>query len=658
MDYYGPYTKDFLPTFFPGLANEVSEDHVEKPHQDTHGKLEKSTSTRKPNEVKTDKAKMMGEKDASTTGDSAVGFSKWFKAAGKPYVVMVISIAALTQVTRIISDWWISQWTNDTFGHQQTWYISIYGALVFMFFVFLLARGASFYGVNRRASTRLHNRMFRRIIRAPLVFFTLTPLGRVLNCFSRDQDMVDETLPDTAIMLMVYSLILTTTLVLVCITLPYYSIVAFCLLGSFFYLQLYYIRSSKLMKTLASSTNSPIFAHVSESLQGIAVVRAFNAQNRFERDSMTLVDRNSKAVYNLDHIQLWLAFRLDTIGSLLVFATSMFCVISDDITPSGAGLAISSTIQKLVFFSWVVRSFSEAQSQVNSVERITYYSEQPEQEAASVIENNRPSDDWPKQGEVRYDAVSMSYFKDGKPALNSVNFTIRAEEKVGVVGRTGSGKSSLIIALFRLCEPEEGKIFVDEDDTSRFGLSDLRSHLSIIPQEPVLFKGTVRSNLDPFGRYNDTQLWDAISLAHLKDTVNELSEKLESPVAENGDNFSLGQKQLFCLARAILNKSKVLVLDEATAAMDLETDSLIRHTIRRVFADRTVITIAHRLDTIIDSDRILVMDAGHVLEFDTPAALLSQPNSSFSQLVEQCGSSAQALREAAMAHKPYHAHNE
>jgi ABC-type multidrug transport system fused ATPase/permease subunit len=252
----------------------------------------------------------------------------------------------------------------------------------------------------------------------------------------------------------------------------------------------------------------------------------------------------------------------------------------------------------------------------------------------------------------------MSYFKDGKPALNSVNFTIRPEEKVGVVGRTGSGKSSLIIALFRLCEPEEGKIFVDEDDTSRYGLSDLRSHLAIIPQEPVLFKGTVRSNLDPFDRYNDTQLWDAIGLAHLKDTVNELPEKLESPVAENGDNFSLGQKQLFCLARAILNKSKVLVLDEATAAMDLETDSLIRHTIRRVFADRTVITIAHRLDTIIDSDRILVMDAGHVLEFDTPAALLSLPNSSFSQLVEQCGSSAQALREAAIAHKPYHAHHE
>jgi ABC-type multidrug transport system fused ATPase/permease subunit len=244
----------------------------------------------------------------------------------------------------------------------------------------------------------------------------------------------------------------------------------------------------------------------------------------------------------------------------------------------------------------------------------------------------------------------MSYFAQSPLVLKGVSFAVSPGEKIGIVGRTGSGKSTLLMALFRMVEPRMGRVSIDGLDTSRLSLSELRSHIAIIPQEPVMFAGTVRSNLDPFNDHPDIELWRVLDKCQLGGVVRSHPAGLAMPVANSGSNWSLGQQQLFCLARAMLNPSRLLVLDEATAALDLETDALVQAMVRRDFADRTVMTIAHRLDSIIDCDRILVMAAGKLVEFDTPWALLQEPRSVFAQLCEQTGGQYAVLRAAAERH--------
>jgi len=276
-------------------------------------------------------------------------------------------------------------------------------------------------------------------------------------------------------------------------------------------------------------------------------------------------------------------------------------------------------------------------------------------EAEARIRTTEPSGIWPSEGRVFIDSLFLRYSAHTPTVLKGVTLEIKPAEKIGIVGRTGSGKTSLLMSFFRLLEPESGHITIDGINISTLGLSDLRSRIAIIPQEPVLFMGTIRSNLDPFNKHTDDELWDALECANLKTVVQEMPSQLNNIVLENGSNYSLGQKQLFCFSRAVLNQSKLLVFDEATAAMDLETDTMIQRTIRNVFANRTILTIAHRLDTVIDSDRIIVMEAGHVVEFDTPANLLSNREGIFTKLVEQTGTdSATALREIAFRHIPSH----
>jgi len=384
--------------------------------------------------------------------------------------------------------------------------------------------------------------------------------------------------------------------------------------------------------------------------------------------------------------------RCDLLGAILVVVTCLLSVaLREELGAAAVGLAISNSIQVLVFFTWVVRGVADSVSRFDAVERITTFATQvPTEDVAieiaatpkrsglgSLIRRRKKDVDvvftgvvavsaedevpggrvavektktrqglWPSSGAIKFEDVCLRYFPGAPLALRHVSFTIADAEKVGVVGRTGSGKTTMLMALFRMFKLAKGRILVDSVDISTLPLELVRSSIAIIPQEPVMFKGTVRSNLDPFGELSDADLWEALSLVSLRKSISEMPGGLDAHVADGGCNFSLGQKQLFCMARCVLKKTRVLVLDEATAAMDLHTDALIQKTIRRVFRERTTITIAHRLDTIIFSDKILTMADGHVIEFDPPSELLSNPDSMFCKLVDDTGPYASAALRA------------
>ena len=581
-------------------------------------------------------------------------FKAWFMAGGTLLGVFSICIYIITQVARIISDWFISVWTADRFNHSNDTYNLIYGLLVATFLVLLFTRGVVFYHFALKAATRIHNLSFDRILRAPMAVFTLTPLGNVLTLFSKDQDTVDEAIPDTIYLTFIYGLILLTTLILVCVILPLYAIVAGLLALATVLLSWFYIRAASSLKELVLSTSAPLFSFVAESMDGIAVIRAFRADQRMCEEFLALVNNHHGAMYCLDALQLWLGLRLGAMGSILVFATALFCVLDrDNLEPAAVGLAISNSLQKLIFYTWFVRGAADVVAHFGAVDRIQYFTETMPSERATVTPYQAPPNRWPERGSLTFEHAVMRYLPWTDPALRGVSFHINHGEKIGVVGRTGSGKSSMLMALFRMNELEAGRIFVDGRNISELSLYDLRSRLSIIPQEPVMFKGTIRTNLDPFHEADDHAVWEALEICQMKQFVLNLPHQLESPVTLCGENFSLGQRQLICLGRAYLKKSSILCLDEATAAMDLETDALIQRTLQIAFAERTVITIAHRLDTVIESDRILVLDNGYVVEFDSPTNLLRKRDSSFSRLVDQVGSHRAVLEERASAHEQF-----
>jgi len=333
----------------------------------------------------------------------------------------------------------------------------------------------------------------------------------------------------------------------------------------------------------------------------------------------------------------WVGLRVEFIGTVVVTLASAFAVIEKSNVAQGfAGLSISYALQLTGILNWLVRQATEAETQMVSVERVLSYTKLAT-EAAPIVPENRPPEDWPARGIIEFKDVQLRYREGLDLVLRGVSFSVKSKEKIGVVGRTGAGKSSLMLALFRLVELAGGKILIDGIDIAKIGLDDLRSKLSIIPQDPTLFTGTIRSNLDPFGRYSDHDIWQALADCHLKASVEALPNKLESPVSEFGENFSVGQRQLMCLGRAILCRAKILIMDEATAAVDFETDSLIQKTIRDQFKDVTVLTIAHRINTILDYDRILVLDRGKVAEYESPQILASDPKSVFYSLLNKSG---------------------
>jgi ATP-binding cassette subfamily C (CFTR/MRP) protein 1 len=424
----------------------------------------------------------------------------------------------------------------------------------------------------------------------------------------------------------------------------------------YLYIQRYYLSTSRELKRLDSVSRSPIYAHFQESLSGMSTIRAYHQQKRFELENEWRVDANLRAYYPSISANRWLAVRLEFIGSVIILAAAGFAIISvtshSGLTAGMVGLAMSYALQITQSLNWIVRQTVEVETNIVSVERVLEYAALPS-EAPEIISKNRPPISWPSQGAVSFNNYNTRYRPGLDLVLKNINLDIKPNEKIGVVGRTGAGKSSLTLALFRVIEPAEGNVSIDNLNTSTIGLLDLRGRLAIIPQDAALFEGPVRDNLDPGHVHDDTELWSVLGKlaryvcrtttdamadhARLKGHVASMPGKLDAHINEGGSNLSSGQRQLVSLARALLAPSNILVLDEATAAVDVETDAMLQTTLRSsIFKNKTIITIAHRINTILDSDRIIVLDKGRVAEFESPAELVMRKGL-FYELVREAG---------------------
>ncbi|XP_032385885.1 multidrug resistance-associated protein 4 isoform X2 [Etheostoma spectabile] len=577
-------------------------------------------------------------------------YVKYFKAGANFLVLLVlILLNALAHITFVLQDWWLACWAseqkhinvtehlNGSFPRQLDLdlYLGVYAGLTASSVVFGFLRSLVFFNVLVSSAQTLHNSMFDAILRTPVHFFNINPIGRILNRFSKDIGYLDSLLPWTFVDFIQVFLQVIGVIAVAAVIIPWILIPVAPLLAVFLFLRCYFLQTSRDIKRLESTTRSPVFSHLSSSLQGLSTIRAFKVQQRFQQMFDGYQDLHSEAWFLFLTTSRWFAVRLDGICSIFVTITAFGCLyLGDGLEPGAVGLALSYSMTLTGMFQWGVRQSAEIENMMTSVERVVEYAELESE--APWETDKQPPHDWPEAGSITFDRVNFSYSASERLVLKNLTVGFTSREKVGIVGRTGAGKSSLISALFRLAEPE-GRITIDGFLTSEIGLHTLRQKMSIIPQDPVLFTGTMRKNLDPFRQHTDEDLWNALQEVQMKAVVEDLPNKLETMLTESGSNFSVGQRQLVCLARAILRKNHILIIDEATANVDPRTDSLIQKTIRDKFQECTVLTIAHRLNTIIDSDRILVLDAGRIQEYDEPYVLLQNQEGLFYQMVQQTG---------------------
>ncbi|KAF9191139.1 hypothetical protein BGZ51_007720 [Haplosporangium sp. Z 767] len=567
------------------------------------------------------------------------------KACSYKAVVIFFFSMVLSQSASISTSLWLTHWSSDNdvgvgVGHP-LYYIGIYAALGLSFSLLTVFQAIILQvHCGIRSARVLHHEMLHSVLRSPMMFFDTTPMGRILNRFSKDQSTIDEVLPRS--FSGYFRTLFQVVSVLVVVTMSTPSIIIVILPFSIVYLwlQRYFLATSREIRRLDSVSRSPVFAHFQETLGGISTIRAYRRQDRFIKGNEHRLDQNLRAFYPGIAGNRWLAFRLECLSSIIIFGSAFLSVVSLSrniaVDPGLVGLSLTYALSITQTLNWMVRQYTEIESNIVAVERLQEYVDL-KPEAPEIIEGHRPQQDWPAQGRVDFVNYETRYRPGLELVLKGVSCSIRSHEKIGICGRTGAGKSSLTLSLFRIIEATKGQIFVDGVDISNLGLYDVRSRFSIIPQDPVLFAGTIRFNLDPHGTKSDLELWQALEDSYLKDYVMSLEGGLNAAVLEQGDNFSVGQRQLICLARALLRKTSLLVLDEATAAIDLETDALVQAIIRKKFADCTILTIAHRINTVMDSDRIMVLDQGKVAEFDTPTKLLADQGSIFYSLVKESG---------------------
>ncbi|KAL4264103.1 ATP-binding cassette transporter C [Pleurotus pulmonarius] len=491
-----------------------------------------------------------------------------------------------------------------------------------------------------KSARQLHDSMLNSVLRAPLSFFELTPTGRVLNLFSRDTYVVDQLLGRVIQNLIRTLAVCFSIVVVIGGSFPPFLIAVIPLGWFYTRVMAYYLATSRELKRLDAVSRSPIFAWFSESLAGADTIRAYRQQSIFIANNERRIDRNQLCYLPSISVNRWLAVRLEFVGALIIFVAAMLAMtalITAGVDAGLVGLVLSYALNTTSSLNWVVRSASEVEQNIVSVERMVHYIELPS-EGAMEIPEAKPTETWPSEGQVEFREYSTRYRPELDPVLKNISMTIRPKEKLGICGRTGAGKSSLLLALFRIIEPTEGTILIDGIDITKIGLHDLRSAIAIVPQSPDLFEGTLRDNIDPLNEYTDADIWQALTQSHLKEYAEAQPEKLDAPVREGGLSLSSGQRQLLCFARALLRKAKILVLDEATSAVDLDTDRAIQEIIRGpAFADTTIFTIAHRLNTIMEYDRVLVLSNGQISELDTPSKLLEKKDSLFYSLAAEAG---------------------
>ncbi|CAB3994524.1 multidrug resistance-associated 5 isoform X1 [Paramuricea clavata] len=604
----------------------------------------------KMNGVEKGKDNLMKAEDRKKGGVSFSTYIRYCKAAGGFCVAASVVLILLTiTLLRIFTDFWLGRWINDGNGNSTEsdlspgelndnpdldFYAAIFGSSLALLMFLLVVKCFIYVNTVLRASSNLHNQVFRAVTKSPMEFFDTTPIGQILNRFSKDIDEMDTRLPFLVEALVLNLSLLLVTIILIAVLFYWFIIALVFFIALFIFLNIVFRRSVRELKRLDNISRSPIFSHISASVQGLSTLHAYGKTEEFVEKFEKLLDGNTLPFFMFACSHRWLAVRLDIITIGITTVTALLVVLLRDNVPAAmGGLAITYAIRMSGTLQFTVRLTAETEAIFTSVERLLHYIDNLKQEAPSSIPDKKPADVWPAKGSLSMVGLKMRY-REGLPlVLKGITCNIKAEEKIGIVGRTGSGKSSIGVSLFRLVEPADGTICIDGVNILDIGLDDLRSKLSIIPQDPILFIGTVRYNLDPFHAHADEDVWIALERAHIKDTISNLPLKLQAPVVENGENFSVGERQLMCMARALLRNCKILMLDEATAAIDSETDAKIQDTIREAFKDCTMLTIAHRLNTVMDSDRIMVMEQGQIVEFDKPSALLANKDSLFGSLV-------------------------
>eukprot|EP01135_Chromosphaera_perkinsii_P005378 Nk52_evm59s343 gene=Nk52_evmTU59s343 len=566
-------------------------------------------------------------------------YKAYFVAGGGVSSLIAITIVfSISQGMQTLQDYWADWWSVDMFHLSQAEYLKYYSYLGVATTISILIRSLMIAYVSIQASRNLHRELLSRILRAPMRFFDTTPLGRIVNRFSKDQQTIDQILSPEFQDLFTFVLMIVSTVAVIGFITPFFLVALVPVLFIYQHVSTMYQTSARELKRLDAVTRSPVYIHFAETLNGIPTIRAYGDWKRFIVTSNYTVDVNHSAFYGLMIANRWLGLRLEFIGACCIFFAGAFASLGKGTIDAGqAGLSLTYALQMTNIINWLVRTIAEVEMALNSVERVMEYAQDIPQERPAHIPQNTPASNWPQKGVVEISNLVCAYAPGLPAVLKNISMKSNRMEKIGVVGRTGAGKSSLMLVLFRLVEPECGYIKIDNVDISTIGLDDLRSKLSIIPQDPVLFTGTIRSNLDPFHEHDDVEVWTSLKRCHLHPIIHALPEQLEAPVTENGENFSVGQRQLLCLARALLKKSKVLVMDEATANVDVGTDALIQTTIRTEFVDSTVFAIAHRLKTVIDYDRVVVMDKGKIMEMDSPAVLINDPNTIFHSMCQDSG---------------------
>uniref|UniRef100_A0A3Q1JDU2 Uncharacterized protein n=1 Tax=Anabas testudineus TaxID=64144 RepID=A0A3Q1JDU2_ANATE len=647
---------------------------VPKKRRNDNNAKEKDGVTQDEEEL-TSPLDLCGDEDSDLTGaeQKQVGGLAWrvyqtyWVAVGGVLAASILMSLLLMQASKNISDWWLSHWISELKNNSSArfnesspdafssphllsplssvqmhpsnmssdvkFYLTVYGSIAAANTVFTALRAFLFAYGAICAATEIHNRLLDRVLKATVTFFDTTPLGRILNRFSSDLYSVDDSLPFILNILLANVFGLLGMLVVISYGLPWVLVPLIPLAVLYHRTQHFYRHTSRELKRLCSVTLSPVYSHFSETLTGLGTIRASGSSARFEEENAKRLEQNQRCLFLSNAAMQWLDIRLQLIGVAVVTGLGVIAVIQhqfNSVDPGLVGLSLSYALSITTLLSGLIFSFTQTEMQLVSVERTEEYSTSLPTEPQHQNMQLPPA--WPEQGWLEFRSVVLAY-RDGLPnALDGVSLVVRPGEKVGIVGRTGSGKSTMFLALFRMVEINQGQILLDGLDISSVGLAQLRSRLAIIPQDPFLFSGTIRENLDPCGRHRDEQLLDVLDQCHLSSVVNRKGG-LDAGVGERGKSFSVGQRQLLCLARALLTQAKVLCIDEATASVDQKTDQLLQQTIREKFQGKTVLTIAHRINTIMDSDRVLVMRAGKVVEFDTPAALCQTDHSIFQRLV-------------------------
>ncbi|KMY92502.1 uncharacterized protein Dsimw501_GD10651 [Drosophila simulans] len=583
-------------------------------------------------------------------GISPALYRKYFQAGGGLVAFLVmLSSSVLAQVAVTGGDYFLTYWVKKESSStaqgevenvdSKSMDVYKYTLIIILSVIMNLSSSILLFNIAKKASIRFHNTIFKRVTRAAMHFFSINKHGSILNRFTKDMSQVDEVLPVVLVDVMQIALWLAGIVIVIANVNPLLLVPTLILSVIFYHLRNLYLKTSRDLKRVEAINRSPVYSHLAASLNGLTTIRALDAQSVLEKEFDSYQDAHSSAFFMYISTSKAFGYCMNCICVIYISIITLSFFAFPPGNGADVGLVITQAMQLIDMVQWGVRQTAELENTMTAVERVVEYESIEPEGMLEAPDDKKPPKSWPEQGEIVFKELSLRYTPDPKAenVLKSLSFIIQPREKVGIVGRTGAGKSSLINALFRLSYTD-GSVLIDTRDTRQMGLHDLRRQISIIPQEPVLFSGTMRYNLDPFDEYSDEKLWGCLEEVKLKEVVSDLPDGLASKISEGGTNFSVGQRQLVCLARAILRENRILVMDEATANVDPQTDGLIQATIRSKFRDCTVLTIAHRLHTIIDSDKVMVMDAGRVVEFGSPYELLTKSDSKvFHNLVNQSG---------------------